>query len=144
MVKWRRLYLKVDWQNVLVCNNCHYEAGDRDGQDGFKEDGEKTPREVEVWIPTQAVMKMRMWLCATGFASNWFNECIPLPLIEHMPCVPSSRSHIHVVFVSSCSLEKLLALPRLTNVVISPLPSLCLALPLWRSYWFSFREEGGI
>lgn len=44
-------------------------------------------------------MRMRMWLCATGFAGNWFNECILLPLIEHMPCVRPSRSHTHVVFV---------------------------------------------
>lgn len=36
---------------------------------------------------------MRMWLCAIGFAGNCFNECILLPLIEHMPCVHSSRSH---------------------------------------------------
>lgn len=49
-------------------------------------------------------MKMRMWLCTTGFASNWFNECVLLPLIEHMPRVPSS-SPTRVVFVSSCSLH---------------------------------------
>ena len=56
--------------------------------------------------PRSAVMRMRMWLRATGFAGNWFNECILLPLIEHMPCVHSSRSHTHVVIVSSCSLAK--------------------------------------
>lgn len=49
-------------------------------------------------------MRMRMWLCTTGFAGNWFNECILLPLIEHMPRVRSSRSYTHVVFVFSCSL----------------------------------------
>lgn len=59
---------------------------------------------MEVQLPTQDVMEMRMCLCAVGFASNWLNECILLLVIEQMPCVPSLRRRAHVTYVSSASL----------------------------------------
>lgn len=107
--------------------------------------GGKTRREVVVvWIPVRAVMRMRMWLCATGFAGNWLNECILLPLIEHMPRIRSSRSHTQVVIVSSCGLS-----PTFANTFrVTPWrrvhcrPSLPHCL-LWRLYWVLYGENGG-
>lgn len=99
--------ITVNWRKnkrLTKCSLClcgAIEAREREGRGRGR-----TTVEVEVWIPTQPVMKMRMWLHATGFVSNWYNECILLPLIECMPRDPSSRSdtsthtHTHVRLLS--------------------------------------------
>lgn len=60
-------------------------------------------RERQRCESTQVIIKITMWLRATGFASNCYNECILFPLIKSMPGVhPSSihtNTHTHV-FVS--------------------------------------------
>lgn len=78
-------------------------------------------------------MKMRLWLCAAGFASNWFNECILLPLIEHMPHVPPQGVAYMLSFPLAVSKTFSLVSSHKREI------SLCLALLLWRSSWFSSR-----